>query len=191
MLREKDSRQMMESRSQTVNDCFFSRYGVVLGTARRYAPDADLAKDIVQQAYVDFVEGVQKKQWDLSIDVGPLLATITKNAALRLWKERQKNSTEKRRKFGEFLRLICEEYLAEYEKKPWEDELAAMTQCIDRLPSKSRELIDMRYFLNTSVSEISKLSGANPKTVQQMLRRIREKLRLCIEIALKQQEMNR
>lgn len=180
----------LKTKAEIINESFFSRYAVVIGTARRYAPDAELAKDIVQQAYVDFVEGARKKEWDLSTDVGPLLATITKNAALRLWKERKKDVSENRQKFAEFLRLICDEYLVDYEDKPWEDELTAMKQCLERLPPKSREIIDMRYFLNASIDEIAQLSGASQRTVQQMIRRIREKLKLCIEYSMKQREIN-
>lgn len=171
----------MNTSSQYINDLFFSQYGLVLGIARRYAPDADLASEIVHQAYVDFAQGIRKKNWDVSNGGGPLLATITRNAALRLWKARQREASEKQRLFDAFLREGCDEFFSDYEDSPWEEELSTMQKCLDRLPLKSRQMIDLRYFLNDSVEEIAKISNVGVRTVQRALQRIREELRRCIE----------
>lgn len=174
----------MSFNAQQINDLFFSQYGMVIGIARRFAPDADLSSEIVHQAYVDFAQGIRKKNWDVSDGCGALLATVTKNAALRVWKSRQRELSEKRRLFDNFLREGCEEFYVNEEESPWENELSAMQKCVEGLSPKSRELINLRYFLSDSIEEIARHSGVTGRTVQRALQRIREQLRLCIEHAL-------
>lgn len=181
----------MNRKTDIVDELFFSRYGMVIGIAKKYAPNADLADDIVQQAYVDFAQGLKKHDWKIDENAGPLLATITKNVAIRHWRDSRKHASAKQRRLDEFLRELTETHLPDPEGIPWQDEIVYLKGCLERLPPKSRELIEQRYFLEVTVQEISELTGAATRTIQQTIRRIRDKLKSCIEFAMKQKKTDR
>jgi RNA polymerase sigma-70 factor (ECF subfamily) len=62
---------------------------------------------------------------------------------------------------------------------------SALEVCVDRLPSRSRQLVRLRYVEELDASTIGQRLGVNSSAVRVSLQRIREQLRDCIERRLK------
>jgi RNA polymerase sigma-70 factor (ECF subfamily) len=169
----------MESDATKAPQIFLAHAGFVRGLAIRHAPLPGLADDIAQQVLVEFL--AKAAEWDLSKDIRPLLATMTRQVALRLWRERTREQPEVLRKLAEHIRRLAEERDA---PPRYDEELAALRRCLDRLPTKSRTLIDLYYFGDLSVADVGVQTGTRADTVCRAISRVREKLRDCITRAL-------
>lgn len=156
---------------------FLAHSGFVRGVALRHAPYPGLADDVVQQVLVEFLA----RDRDLAADVRPLLAAMTRTVALRLWRERTRQMPDVLRRLAEHVQRLADQRDAEPQ---YDDELAALRRCLDRLPDKSRELIDQYYFADQSAAAIGEHLGTRADTVCRAISRVREKLRECISQSL-------
>jgi len=147
----------------------------VRALALRLAPAPGLAEDIAQQVFLEFL--AKEAQWDLSQDIKPLLAVMTRNVARRCWRERMHALPEVQRELAEH---ICQ--LADSKDVAWfgEEEKTILRRCLDRLPAKSRRLIELHYYLDTSSVEIAQQMDMQPDAVRRALFRLREQLRKCV-----------
>ena len=66
-----------------------------------------------------------------------------------------------------------------------DEELAALSHCIEKLPSRSRELLEVYYFKQVSIADYARTSNLNAGTIRKNLTRIRLSLKTCISSALK------
>ena len=147
----------------------------------KYAPSPDVADDIAQQVFLEFLK--KQHMWDLSTDVRPLLAEITRLVAKRFWQARCRRMAPEMRELAEHVRRLAEER----EFSPIQgDEKEALTRCLEKLPEKSRHLIRTRYFLGANSSEIAGRLDMTPGAVRRALFRLRVKLRECVHRQLGQ-----
>lgn len=58
---------------------------------------------------------------------------------------------------------------------------AALERCVEKLPEKSRRMLDLRYAEETPVEEMAAALASTPGSVRVMLLRIRNLLAQCIE----------
>ncbi|MGL4400961.1 MAG: RNA polymerase sigma factor [Luteolibacter sp.] len=160
---------------------FLSHHDFVKGVALKYAPWPGLMEDIAQQVFLEFM--AKESKWDFSTDARPLLATMTRHIALRLWRERTRQQPETVQKLADHIRLLAEER----ESPPrYEEEMGILRSCLQKLPAKSRELVGLYYYDKIGTAEVAKQVDMKATTVCRALSRVREKLRECI-----QQSMNR
>jgi len=68
-----------------------------------------------------------------------------------------------------------------------EDERAALRQCLEKLPERSRLLVRTRYYLGANSVEIADRLGMTPTAVRRALVRLRQRLRACVEMQLRRQ----
>jgi RNA polymerase sigma-70 factor (ECF subfamily) len=61
----------------------------------------------------------------------------------------------------------------------------ALEECLERLPQKSRAMLDLRYVDNLPMESIAQKSGVTPGSARVMLCRIRDRLASCVESRLK------
>jgi RNA polymerase sigma-70 factor, ECF subfamily len=59
--------------------------------------------------------------------------------------------------------------------------LGAMRECVDQLPSRSRELLHQRYAANDNAKTLARKLGIKADTIRQQLLRIRVAVKECIE----------
>lgn len=154
---------------------FLKYQDFVKGLAYRYAPLPGYAEDIAQQVYLEFVSNIER--FDLEKDIQPLLHTITKNTALRIWTQRTKSSPENLRKIAEHIQAFT---LEEPESSNLDLEVASLQRCLQTLPERSHALIMQHYFDGVSMVEIAKAMQASDKSVRKAFCKIRDKLRVCI-----------
>lgn len=152
----------------------------VLGLAARFAPIPSLAEDIAQQVFLEFL--AKEERWDLSRDIRPLLATMTRHVAARLWRERSVHLSAEMRGLAEHIRQLAEQSEPQAHN---EDRLRALKGCLEKLPARSRQLLDWYYAAPLNSAEIADRLGMKAVAVRQALCRLREQLRRCIEGALR------
>lgn len=168
---------MQEISIESVTRLFQAHYGLLLGVARRYAPAPDLVYDILQQAFVDFVDDALKGNRDFSRDVSPLLYQIVKNRALKHWAERRKGTPETLQRIAERLSADANEEKTEH----WQDEVRHLKDCMRLLPETSRRLVERHYHEGLSMEELARREQRKAGTIRQAICRIRLRLRECIE----------
>jgi RNA polymerase sigma-70 factor, ECF subfamily len=148
----------------------------VKALAFKLAPVPGFAGDIAQQVFLEFI--AKRDKWDLTSDLKPLLATMTRNVAQRHWRERCKAMAP------EMIALVEEiQTLNEREEVPWysDEEKAALKQCLEKLPAKSRDIVKMHYDLGISSVDMAALMEVRADAVRRALFRLRCQLRKCVE----------
>ncbi len=150
--------------------------GFVRALALRLAPAPGLAEDITQQVFLEFFG--KAGQWDLTRDVRPLLAAMTRNVARRAWREKTRLMPEVAHELAEHIRELAE---AREITWPDEEEKSALRRCLEKLPPKSRLLIDLHYELELTSVDIAARMEMKADALRRALFRLREQLRLCIQ----------
>src|SRR5437667_12799072 len=165
----------MPETNPILNRLIEANTGFVHALALRLAPAPGLADDIAQQVFLELI--AKASQWDLTQDIKPLLAGMTRNVARRAWREKSHNMPEVVRELADHIRD-----LAENREVSWfdEEEKNALRRCLDKLPNKSRRLIDFHYDLEITSVEIARKMEINADAVRRALFRLREQLRKCV-----------
>ncbi len=166
----------MTSRETRAAQTFLSYHDFVKAMALKYAPWPGLTEDISQQVFLEFI--AKEERWDLERDLRPLLATMTRFIAMRLWRERTREKPEMVQKLAEHIRQLSEGHEAE---PRYEQELGVLNECLNKLPERSRELVQLYYYHEISTPEIAEQLSMKSDTVCRALSRVREKLRVCIQ----------
>ncbi len=65
--------------------------------------------------------------------------------------------------------------------KPEGVRMEALRECLDAVPPKSRELLQLRYFEGRSCQEVARHVGAGLDAVYQRLSRLHRQLKTCVE----------
>lgn len=154
---------------------FLQHYGIAVRIAFSFAPDRDAVNDIVQSAFVEFVQQADAGTDDA--DRAAALKKVTRRVSQKIWNDRYRDKPEKLRQIAERLADLAEQHFAERE---FEDELLALQSCLAKLPEKSRKLIEEHYFMGNSVGTISRRFNVTPAAVYKAIGLIRNKLKDCI-----------
>lgn len=168
----------MDARENRAAQAFSVHHAFVRSVAIRNAPWPGLAEDIVQQVFLEFLG--KEERWDLERDLRPLLTTMTRHVALRLWRERTRQMPENIQKLAEHVRQLAEDRDGASAHESDEDQLAALRGCLAKLPYKSRSLVERYYFEERSAQDIAEQLQMKSGTVCRALCRVREKLRACL-----------
>lgn len=177
---------MADSIDTQIACIFMAQHDFVKGLAIHYAPWPGFADDIVQQVFLEFI--AKKDQWTIQTDICPLLASMTRNVAKRYWKEKMRKMPEALRELA--MRLDASARQSEPEER-YEEKRIALNYCLDQLPSKSRTLIDLRYFGLMTPTQIAENLHLKISSVNQALYRAREKLHACITRKIRRNTGNR
>lgn len=160
---------------------FLTHHDFVKGVALKYAPWPGLMEDISQQVFLEFM--AKEERWDLENDLRPLLATMTRHVAMRLWRDRTRERPEVVQKLAEHIRQLAE---ASELPPRYEEEVGLLRNCLQKLPEKSRELVQLYYYSDVSTPQIADQLEMKADTVCRALSRVREKLRECIQRQIQQ-----
>lgn len=168
----------MQSREE-LNHLFQSCYGQVLGAAYRYAPSEDLIDDIVQQTYLEFLTKSLEGTLKIEKDAGSLLYQISKRRACDLWRKRSKETPTPVDILA--LRLIHPEDENEADMLETESQLKKLALCIEKLPPKSKAMLEQHYFDGVAMKEIAQEQQKSENAIYRTFYRIRINLKTCIE----------
>lgn len=89
--------------------------------------------------------------------------------------------------FGEELMSLLEAEAAEAGQQN-DQELRALEECIKKLPTKQRELVEVAYAPGVQIDRLAMEAGRTPMAVYKSLHRIRMALADCIQRSLQQEE---
>ena len=155
--------------------------GFVRATALRFAPAPGVADDIAQQVFLEFV--AKADEWDLTRDVRPLFVGITRNIARRAWRDYIRALPTHSRELAEHIRHLAEgEETTSYSP----EHFLILKRCVEKLPAKSRRLVELHYYLEIASVEIAAQTAMTADAVRRALFRLREQLRRCIRSSLKE-----
>lgn len=173
----------MTDRVQQATGLFLRYHHRVLGVAFHAAPMPGLAEDITQDVFMEFVTHADR--WDYEKDIGQLLDGITKNVALRYWREQKKRTSPK--VFEVYEQLKSDMESKEQKNENMEGMLIALNICIEKLPPKSRKLVIEYYRSNDSMQKIATNVQKSANAIRLDLFRARKVLRNCIQRVLGQE----
>lgn len=72
----------------------------------------------------------------------------------------------------------------EWQQNPMQSEggqMEALRECLESVPAKSRQLLELRYFEGRSCQEVADIVGAGVEAVYQRLSRLHRQLKQCVE----------
>ena len=171
----------MNKRNQEIERLVKEHQGYVKSLAVKFAPMPGISEDIAQQVFLEFVE--HKDTWDLEKDIKPLLAGITRNISLRYWREKQKQMSPALQKLAEHIHMLAQDGEDEPEWL-YSEKKKALDRCLDKLPDKSRKLVEIHYYLGLTSGEIGGRMAMTAEAVRKALFRLRKGLKKCIEDVL-------
>lgn len=163
-------------------EAFQAHDAFLVGVAFRFAPRPDMVPDIVQQAFVRFMERAVQKPWDLETEIKPLLYSITKSVALNVWRRFRQENPEVLTRIGEHLRRIQ----AENEHNEAVNErntrrIEALKACRQALPPHFATLLEEHYDQEIPISEMAARRRVDAARVRKAISRLRGKLKDCIQ----------
>lgn len=170
---------VVTDRESQIESAVRANEAFVKSLALKLAPVPGLAGDIAQQVFLEFIE--KRDHWDLSGDLKPLLAAMTRNVAQRHWRDRCKAMAPEMIELVETIRSLTEE-----EEVAWysEEEKRALRRCLEKLPEKSRNILKLHYDLGVTSVDMAAQMQVRADAVRRALFRLRFQLRKCVEGSL-------
>lgn len=143
---------------------------------RTLVRDAALAEDVFQEVWVRF-ERVTR-HGEIVVNVAAWCRAAARLVALEGWR---KQSRERPVADSELTALVEQAYEEQDERADfWQDHTAALTQCLDALPARSRDLITRRYHQDLPIAEVAAHLGQSIGSVKTALCRLRLALAECV-----------
>ncbi len=169
----------MEDTKQLLSHWFVKNYGLVLGLAFSRAPSPDMATDIAQTAYLEFLEEPAGSMDNEALL--PVLRRVVCRVAQRHWDEKQRKTPEKLEKVARFFQQLASD---KEEECRFDDEIVALRECMSKLSEKKRFLIEQHYFMKQTSQSIGAHFGISGDAVAHAIFRIRQKLGSCIRLSM-------
>lgn len=151
----------------------------VRALAARLAPDPAQADDLAQETFL--VAFRKRESLDLSRDIRPWLATIVRNLSHRAWEKALRENRLRRDALSLFVEQLPEDASELYEGNA----KAALRKCLDKLPERSRTLLNLRYNLGLPSEETAQHTASTAEAVRMALVRVRQALRQCMDKSLR------
>lgn len=167
---------------------FLRHIHYVEAVAFRVAPFPVVQDDIVQDAFIDFVE--KADQWDLEKDVRPLLYSITANIGKQYYREHLKSCPDRIQRIFEFGLIPIANEADDEHIDNLDDQMEALRICMRKLTPTCRMLLHLYYYLGKSYHEISEETGKSEGTLQKAISRVRDTLYDCVHRILAVEERN-
>jgi RNA polymerase sigma-70 factor (ECF subfamily) len=155
--------------------------GRVRAYLRRFVFDGDLADDLAQETFLAAYRSLPSRNPAAPVDLW--LLGIARNRALaHLRDEARRRSLESRP-----LRAALAAWSArrlETAGPDLEGEIAALRECLSKLPDPGAALISEYYGARKTSAEIARRTGRKESAVRMTLLRLREALKQCVRIRI-------
>jgi len=143
--------------------------------------DGHLAHDVFQDT--NRVLWEQARVYDPKLPFLPWAVAIARNQVRAARQKRRRDRLD----FGEDIEeRLAERMLARAERQ--DERQVALADCMQRLPSHQRELLERRYSIGESIAEIAATTARTANVVAVTLHRVRKLLAECIRNTLSQKE---
>ena len=145
---------------------------------RTFTRDVQIAEDLFQETML--IAWRKFDEFDSRESLSAWLRGIAKNLIRNTWRKQSND----RLVFDESTEYVAQNTIEAVEMQgsdTWLERLSALSDCISRLPARSRELVTARYADKRTADELALSVGIRPEAVRKRLQRIREQLADCIE----------
>jgi RNA polymerase sigma-70 factor (ECF subfamily) len=153
--------------------------GFIYGMVR----DLAAAEDIFQEVWIRLQEAGSRGE--LIANPAKWCRGVAKNLILHYWRDKRAGKVVAD---SELLDLV-EQALNE-QPDDWSDRRHALMECMDRLPAKSRELLQMKYDRGLSFAAMAERLKRSVDSLKMALCRVRQTLLECAQRKLRLAEPN-
>jgi len=142
-----------------------------------YLPIKSEVDDIAQEVYLYVFDNLNK--YEAGTDFSSWLREIARYRIMNR-KRSAARQAEREEKYVDKILLETEDENSQV-TDVIDDRLSAMKKCLNRLPDKSRQLLEQRYFQNLNARTLSEKIDMSSSAIRMTLMRVRTILRTCIE----------
>ncbi len=138
-------------------------------------PEKDM-EDVAQNVVIEVYQSLatyQSRQEFL-----PWLRGIARHVVANYWRGRGRDE----RRASAFQQYLVDQWGQKEGQQTWPDtEKSQVEQCMERLQERQKTIVTMRYFDDLDSSVIGKKLDMKPNAVRQILTRVRELLKNCVQ----------
>lgn len=140
----------------------------------RYFQDSERSKDAVMQIFEELITKVNKQ--DIK-QFGSWLYVLSRNHCLMKLRSEKNRKHVSLDEFVEFRVLAHQE--EDHENK--ERQLSALEQCMEKLPEKQKQSINLFFLNEKCYKEIVEITGYGMKEVKSYIQNGKRNLKICME----------
>jgi RNA polymerase sigma-70 factor (ECF subfamily) len=148
------------------------RYLRYLGAAR------DVAQDLTQETFVVAFQKNAQGQLNQTYNLVAWLRGVARNLFLAFCRRNRASPVHIDSGYVERAEAL---WAAEFAGADGSDHLAALRQCLQRLPQRQQEMLRLQYSLQKSRAQIAAFAGLTEDGVKTAMRRLRAALGQCIQ----------
>lgn len=175
----KQSRKLNDAVARQIYDEYFA---LLFAVCRRYAPDADAAKDILQDSFIKIFENIKKFEWKGKGSFIGWMRRIVMNTAIKQYHKKKKDATDSMNNLdfephdtshiddSSFIELLLDAQVTE----------SHLLQLLTQIPEHFRIVFNLYAIEGLSHKEIADLLQIPEKTSTTRLTRARKQLREII-----------
>jgi len=152
--------------------------GALMAYIRTFTRDFQVAEDLFQETML--IAWRKFDEFDSRESLSAWMRGIATNVIRNAWR---KHSND-RLVFDESTAIVAQNTIEAVETQDgdtWLQRLSALSDCISRLPRRTREFVTARYADKRTADELARSVGISAEAVRKRLQRIREELADCIE----------
>jgi RNA polymerase sigma-70 factor len=139
--------------------------------------DQSVADDIFQETML--ITWQKLDEYDRSRPFGPWLRGIAAKLVMANSRKAKSDIMVLEEETLEYLSQQLQ-HICERPGDTWDEKIAALTHCIEALSEHHRKAIQLRYFEQTTASQIAAISETSVETVKKRLQRARAELLECL-----------
>jgi RNA polymerase sigma-70 factor (ECF subfamily) len=146
---------------------------LVFGVCLKYLQSEEIAQDAVMQIFEQLIQKLRRHEVE---NFKPWLHTVSRNHCLQLIRRQKSSRLNIEPDF-----MQSEELLHHDNEFDYVDDYKALHACIENLPERQKQAIELFYINTKSYNEISEIIGEPKEKVRSYLQNGRRNLRLCME----------
>lgn len=151
----------------------------LLGFIHGLVRDLDVAEEILQEVWIRLADAVER-----GIEIRqpePWCRGVAKNLILHHFRDKRTAKVTADSRFIELADQAFAEYADPADGDLWTVRREVLFRCIEQLPERSREILQMKYVQGMKVADIARRKGRTLDAVMKALSRIRQILGDCVE----------
>ena len=164
----------MADRMKALSAQFVAERHALLGFIYGMVRELAAAEDILQEVWLRLAEAAEREE--PIADPAKWCRGVARNLILHYWRDQR---TAKVVADSELLDLV--EQAFNEQQDSWVERRQALMECIDRLPEKSRQLLQMKYDQGLSLAAMAERLDRSLDSLKMALCRVRQALLECAE----------
>jgi len=168
----------MDSMKQVSSD-FLAKRQNLMAFIYWLVRDPHVSEDIFQEVWIKLLEALES---GVRIDdQAKWCRGVAKNLILHHWRDQRDAKVVPDSELIEKIEIA----FSEADDTDWSGRREALSQCMEQLPGKLRNLLTLKYEMGHSMEAIAREANQSSAGVIKALLRVRQSLRQCIERRLK------